>query len=69
MKMFTPQGEVAEVAPNQVQILLKAGWTREKKSPSQPVQSVQSAQPTEPVEKQEESMEEKKIRKILRPKE
>lgn len=63
MKMFTPQGEVAEVAPNQVQILLKAGWTREKKSPPQP------AQPTEPVEKQEESTEEKKIRKILRPKE
>lgn len=63
MKMFTPQGAVAEVAPNQVQILLKAGWTREKKSPPQP------AQPTEPVEKQEESMEEKKIRKILRPKE
>lgn len=63
MKMFTPQGEVAEVAPNQMQILLKAGWTREKKSPPQPVQ------PTEPVEKQEESTEEKKIRKILRPKE
>lgn len=63
MKMFTPQGAVAEVAPNQVQILLKAGWTREKKSPPQP------AQPTEPVEKQEESTEEKKIRKILRPKE
>ena len=63
MKMFTPQGKVAEVAPNQVQILLKAGWTREKKSPPQP------AQPTEPVEKQEESTEEKKIRKILRPKE
>lgn len=65
MKMFTPQGEVAEVAPNQVQILLKAGWTREKKT-SPPVQSTQ---PTEPVEKQEESTEEKKIRKILRPKE
>ena len=63
MKMFTPQGKVAEVAPNQVQILLKAGWTREKKSPPQP------AQPTEPVERQEESIEEKKIRKILRPKE
>lgn len=63
MKMFTPQGIVAEVAPNQVQILLKAGWTREKKSSPQP------AQPTEPVEKQEESTEEKKIRKILRPKE
>lgn len=66
MKMFTPQGEVAEVAPNQMQILLKAGWTREKKSSPQPAQFVQ---PTEPVEKQEESMEEKKIRKILRPKE
>lgn len=66
MKMFTPQGAVAEVAPNQVQILLRAGWTREKKSPPQPAQP---AQPTEPVEKQEESMEEKKIRKILRPKE
>ena len=66
MKMFTPQGKVAEVAPNQMQILLKAGWTREKKSPPQ---SVQPVQPTEPVEKQEESTEEKKIRKILRPKE
>lgn len=65
MKMFTPQGEVAEVAPNQVQILLKAGWTREKKTSS----PVQPAQPTEPVEKQEELTEEKKIRKILRPKE
>lgn len=68
MKMFTPQGTVAEVAPNQVQILLKAGWTREKKM-SSPVQPTQPAQPTEPVEKQEESTEEKKIRKILRPKE
>lgn len=66
MKMFTPQGEVAEVAPNQVQILLKAGWTREKKTSPQPVQFTQ---PTEPVEKQEESTEEKKIRKILRSKE
>ena len=65
MKMFTPQGKVAEVAPNQVQILLKAGWTREKKT-SLPVQPTQ---PTEPVERQEELTEEKKIRKILRPKE
>lgn len=65
MKMFTPQGKVAEVAPNQVQILLKAGWTKEKKTSL----LVQPTQPTEPVEKQEESMEEKKIRKILRPKE
>lgn len=69
MKMFTPQGAVAEVAPNQVQILLKAGWTREKKSSLQPAQPAQPAQPTESVEKQEESTEEKKIRKILRPKE
>lgn len=66
MIMFTPQGKPAEVAPNQVEILLKAGWTKEKKA--QPKVETPVAKP-EPVIQGEEQGEEKKVRKILKPKE
>ena len=65
MIMFTPQGKPAEVAPNQVEVLLKAGWTKEKKA--QPKVEVPVVKP-EAVESEEQG-EEKKVRKILKPKE
>lgn len=65
MIMFTPQGKPAEVAPNQVEVLLKAGWTKEKK-----VQPKVEAPVVKPeVVEGEEQGEEKKVRKILKPKE
>lgn len=65
MIMFTPQGMPAEVAPNQVEILLKAGWTKEKKVQQPKVEvPVVKAEP-----EQEEQGEEKKVRRILKPKE
>ena len=67
MIMFTPQGMPAEVAPNQVEILLKAGWTKEKKV-QQPKVEMPVVKP-EPVGQDEEQGEEKKVRRILKPKE
>lgn len=61
MKMYTPQGKEAEVAPNQVQILLAAGWTKEKK--------VMPRVETPVVRPDGEESEEKKIKRILKPKE
>lgn len=66
MIMFTPQGKPAEVAPNQVEILLRAGWTKEKKA--QQRVEIPVVKP-EPVGQGEEQGEEKKVRKILKPKE
>lgn len=65
MIMFTPQGMPAEVAPNQVEVLLKAGWTKEKKA--QPKVEAPVVKP-EAIEGEEQG-EEKKVRKILKPKE
>lgn len=66
MIMFTPQGKPAEVAPNQVEILLKAGWTKEKKAQQRVETPVVKP---EPVVQGEEQGEDKKVRKILKPKE
>lgn len=66
MIMFTPQGKPAEVAPNQVEILLRAGWTKEKKA--QQRVEIPVVKP-ELVGQGEEQGEEKKVRKILKPKE
>ena len=65
MKMYTPQGVEAEVAPNQVGILLGAGWTwtKEKK-----VAKVKEVKETEP-EDTGDGAEEKKLKRILKPKE
>ena len=59
MKMFTPEGKEAEVAPNQVAILLGAGWTKEKKAVVK----------AEVKAGEEDGAEEKKIKRILKPKE
>ena len=63
MKMYTPQGVEAEVAPNQVEILLGAGWTKEKK-----VAKVKEVKETAP-EDTGDGAEEKKLKRILKPKE
>lgn len=55
MKMYTPEGTEAEVAPNQVEILLGAGWTKEK--------------PAETKEAKDTEVEEKKLKRLLKPKE
>lgn len=58
MKLYTPEGVEAEAAPSQIEILLNAGWTREK------------AQGTaKDVKDAEVEVEEKKLKRLLKPKE
>lgn len=61
MKLYTPEGVEAEAAPNQIEILLNAGWTREKAQNA--VKDNKDAKDTE-VE-----VEEKKLKRLLKPKE
>ena len=57
MKMYTPEGTEAEVAPNQVEILLGAGWTKEKPAETKEAKDT------------EVEVEEKKLTRLLKPKE
>lgn len=57
MKMYTPEGLEAEVAPNQVEILLGAGWTKEKPAETKEAKDT------------EVEVEEKKLKRLLKPKE
>lgn len=60
MKMYTPEGTEAEVAPNQVEILLGAGWTKEKSAETKEAKEAKDT---------EVEVEEKKLKRLLKPKE